>query len=345
MFILRRTWVQSVFLSTVLMQAGVLCCVSCSPHIQGWWLLRQLQTHWDSDNWPQFKVKLMMFGFCPFLFGLTNFLSNMCMHVLVLHTGFWYKLVFADLRTASLFPVWRKISWNICDVLLPHFLVLWDQLIRFQAEQTNLLTPWPVNGELFTGTILKLVQEPIKEDGLFLWRSLVGPVSKWPHWTVLLFQIGDGELLLWSKHMALCLSEYASPECSKPNHRRLQWIVSRRTAQSLHSYRNIPELPTIPEGGWDESERWEPCSPWTLHSRHRAELCPAIELNQDGLLLSVSDWCSHVTALNRPDLKGNPKLSGQLGHFRFLKKQLTHPPRHCTPQRFSWYMIKACFHS
>lgn len=55
--------------------------------------------------------------------------------------------------------------------------------------------------------------------------------------------------------MALCLSDYASPECSKPDHRRLQWIVSRRTAQNLHSYRNVPELPTIPEGGWDESER------------------------------------------------------------------------------------------
>ncbi|TWW66895.1 cyclin-G2-like [Takifugu rubripes] len=67
-------------------------------------------------------------------------------------------------------------------------------------------------------------------------------------------KIGDGELLLWSERVALCLSDYASPECSKPDHRRLQWIVSRRTAQNLHSYRNVPELPTIPEGGWDESE-------------------------------------------------------------------------------------------
>uniref|UniRef100_A0A674PF97 Cyclin G2 n=1 Tax=Takifugu rubripes TaxID=31033 RepID=A0A674PF97_TAKRU len=55
-------------------------------------------------------------------------------------------------------------------------------------------------------------------------------------------KIGDGELLLWSERVALCLSDYASPECSKPDHRRLQWIVSRRTAQNLHSYRNVPEL-------------------------------------------------------------------------------------------------------
>lgn len=61
--------------------------------------------------------------------------------------------------------------------------------------------------------------------------------------------------MLWGECVARCLSDYASPECSKPNHRKLQWVVSRRTAQNLHSYRSVPELPTIPEGCWDESER------------------------------------------------------------------------------------------
>lgn len=75
---------------------------------------------------------------------------------------------------------------------------------------------------------------------------------------VVWFQIVDCELLLWSERVALCLSDYASPECSKPNHRKLQWIVSRRTAQNLHSYRSVPELPTIPECCWDESERSAP---------------------------------------------------------------------------------------
>lgn len=52
-----------------------------------------------------------------------------------------------------------------------------------------------------------------------------------------------------------------------------------------------------------------------------------------------------MQSCDRPDLMENPKLSGQLGRFRFLKKQPTHPPRpcHCTPQRFSLHMIKACF--
>ncbi|XP_053195783.1 cyclin-G2 [Scomber japonicus] len=73
-------------------------------------------------------------------------------------------------------------------------------------------------------------------------------------------KIADGELRLWSERVAQCLSDYASPECSKPNHKRLQWIVSRRTAQNLHhSYRSIPELPTIPEGCWDESESEDSC--------------------------------------------------------------------------------------
>uniref|UniRef100_A0A3Q2XDL8 Cyclin G2 n=1 Tax=Hippocampus comes TaxID=109280 RepID=A0A3Q2XDL8_HIPCM len=73
-------------------------------------------------------------------------------------------------------------------------------------------------------------------------------------------KIADSELLLWRGQVAQCLSDYASPECSKPNHRKLQWIVSRRTAQNLHSsYRSVPELPTIPECCWDESESEDSC--------------------------------------------------------------------------------------
>ncbi|XP_029025750.1 cyclin-G2 [Betta splendens] len=72
-------------------------------------------------------------------------------------------------------------------------------------------------------------------------------------------KIADSDLLMWSERVAQCLSDYASPECSKPNHRKLQWIVSRRTAQNLHSYRSVPELPTIPEGCWDESESEDSC--------------------------------------------------------------------------------------
>ncbi|XP_038143106.1 cyclin-G2 [Cyprinodon tularosa] len=67
-------------------------------------------------------------------------------------------------------------------------------------------------------------------------------------------KVPDAELQRWSERVARRLSDYASPKCSKPNHRKLQWIVSRRTAQSLHSHRSVPELSTIPEDGWDQSE-------------------------------------------------------------------------------------------
>uniref|UniRef100_A0A3Q2PK97 Cyclin G2 n=1 Tax=Fundulus heteroclitus TaxID=8078 RepID=A0A3Q2PK97_FUNHE len=70
-----------------------------------------------------------------------------------------------------------------------------------------------------------------------------------------LIKIADAELQRWGERVARCLSDYASPKCSKPDHRKLQWIVSRRTAQNLHSHRSAPELPTIPEDCWDESER------------------------------------------------------------------------------------------
>ncbi|XP_076020058.1 cyclin-G2 [Genypterus blacodes] len=73
-------------------------------------------------------------------------------------------------------------------------------------------------------------------------------------------KIVDSELMYWCDLVAQCLSDYASPECSKPNHKKLVWIVSRRTAQNLHSsYCSVPELPTIHEGGWDESESEDSC--------------------------------------------------------------------------------------
>ncbi|KAG7481545.1 hypothetical protein MATL_G00068020 [Megalops atlanticus] len=73
-------------------------------------------------------------------------------------------------------------------------------------------------------------------------------------------KIGDSELLHWRGMVAKCMMDYLSPECSKPDNKKLVWIVSRRTAQHLHSsYCSIPDLPTIPEGGWDESESEDSC--------------------------------------------------------------------------------------
>ncbi|KAI4873902.1 hypothetical protein NFI96_026155 [Prochilodus magdalenae] len=68
-------------------------------------------------------------------------------------------------------------------------------------------------------------------------------------------RISEPELQRWRGLVGQCLTQYSSPECSKPDHRKLVWIVSRRTAQNLHSsYYSIPELPTIPEASWDEAE-------------------------------------------------------------------------------------------
>lgn len=71
------------------------------------------------------------------------------------------------------------------------------------------------------------------------------------------FQISDCDLLYWRELVSKCLADYSSAECCKPDHKKLVWIVSRRTAQNLqNSYYSVPELPTIPEGGcFNESER------------------------------------------------------------------------------------------
>ncbi|KFW81562.1 Cyclin-G2, partial [Manacus vitellinus] len=61
-------------------------------------------------------------------------------------------------------------------------------------------------------------------------------------------KISDGDLLYWRELVSKCLADYSSPECCKPDHKKLVWIVSRRTAQNLqNSYYSVPELPTIPE--------------------------------------------------------------------------------------------------
>uniref|UniRef100_A0A3P9NPF3 Cyclin G2 n=1 Tax=Poecilia reticulata TaxID=8081 RepID=A0A3P9NPF3_POERE len=73
-------------------------------------------------------------------------------------------------------------------------------------------------------------------------------------------KIGDSELLHWKELVTKCMMEYRSSECNKPDNKKLVWIVSRRTAQSLQTYHfSVPGLPTIPEMSWDESESEDSC--------------------------------------------------------------------------------------
>ncbi|XP_056143808.1 cyclin-G2-like [Lampris incognitus] len=68
-------------------------------------------------------------------------------------------------------------------------------------------------------------------------------------------KISDSELSHWRDLVAKCMTKYRSSECTKPDNKRLVWIVSRRTAQNLQAnHFSVPGLPTIPEGSWDESE-------------------------------------------------------------------------------------------
>ncbi|XP_051785637.1 cyclin-G2 isoform X1 [Erpetoichthys calabaricus] len=99
-------------------------------------------------------------------------------------------------------------------------------------------------------SLLTLEIESLKSLDLFEIAQRVQQYSK----------IDDKELFYWRELVSKCLADYSSPECCKPNLKKLVWIVSRRTAQNLHSsYYSVPELPTIPEGAWDESESEDSC--------------------------------------------------------------------------------------
>ncbi|KFO26088.1 Cyclin-G2 [Fukomys damarensis] len=74
-------------------------------------------------------------------------------------------------------------------------------------------------------------------------------------------EINVTEFFYWKELVSKCLAEYSSPECCKPDLKKLVWIVSRCTAQNLHSsYYSVPELPTLPDGGcFDGSESEDSC--------------------------------------------------------------------------------------
>ncbi|XP_037536167.1 cyclin-G2 isoform X2 [Nematolebias whitei] len=91
-------------------------------------------------------------------------------------------------------------------------------------------------------------------------------------------KIGDGELLHWKELVTKCMTEYRSSECTKPDNKKLVWILSRRTAQSLQTrHFSVPGLPTIPEMSWDESESEDSCEDMSC-----GEESPCGSLGSDG---------------------------------------------------------------
>ncbi|XP_007907954.1 cyclin-G1 [Callorhinchus milii] len=62
------------------------------------------------------------------------------------------------------------------------------------------------------------------------------------------FKISNRDLFHWRERVAKCLAEYSSSKCSRPNNKKLMWIVSRSTSRHLQpSWQRITPLPTIPE--------------------------------------------------------------------------------------------------
>ncbi|XP_069781576.1 cyclin-G2 isoform X2 [Narcine bancroftii] len=91
-------------------------------------------------------------------------------------------------------------------------------------------------------------------------------------------KISHHDLVYWHELVSQCMVDYSSPECCKPDNKKLVWIVSRRTARHLqNSYYSVPELPTIPEAvcynetGSDDSCEEMSCSESSLSSSPRSD--------------------------------------------------------------------------
>lgn len=111
-------------------------------------------------------------------------------------------------------------------------------------------------------SVMKTVQQFQKHLKVgFLWRFVSAFGDSFHVFTLGCFlstlQISDAELLGWKELVAECMSAYHSSQCSKPDNKKLVWIVSRRTAQGLQScHFSVPALPTIPERSWNQSQRF-----------------------------------------------------------------------------------------
>ncbi|XP_049619330.1 cyclin-G1-like [Syngnathus scovelli] len=67
-----------------------------------------------------------------------------------------------------------------------------------------------------------------------------------------LTKVGNGDLHLWRNLVATRMTEYLSARCHKPDGKKLVWVLSKRTVQSLHAaHCTTSRLPTIPEDAWD----------------------------------------------------------------------------------------------
>ncbi|XP_019741081.1 cyclin-G2-like isoform X1 [Hippocampus comes] len=67
-----------------------------------------------------------------------------------------------------------------------------------------------------------------------------------------LTKVGDSDLRQWRHLVATRMTEYHSARCHKPDGRKLVWVLSSRTVQSLNtSHCAAPRLPSIPEDACD----------------------------------------------------------------------------------------------
>ncbi|XP_028668579.1 cyclin-G1 [Erpetoichthys calabaricus] len=150
----------------------------------------------------------------------------------------------------------EKLYWKIKAVTVVKFLRLYLAHVNEHSltEQKKLLNTDRLEAQLkachcrlmFSKAkpsllALAILSLEIQEQKLHELRDVVQNLQQFS-------MIADRDLFVWREMVAKCLAEYASPKCTKPNHQKLKWVVSGRTAQQLkHSYYRIAHLPTIPE--------------------------------------------------------------------------------------------------
>ncbi|XP_067846162.1 cyclin-G2 isoform X1 [Heptranchias perlo] len=157
------------------------------------------------------------------------------------------RFVFSRAKVSLISVVITLLKMQCVDHVLSSLCIFYCVIERnFRLKFLLLLQP-----SVLALSLLTLEVENLKSVDLFEIILRVQKHSK----------ISHCDLAYWRELVSKCLADYSSPECCKPDNKKLVWIVSRRTARHLqNSYYSVPELPTIPEAGcFSETESEDSC--------------------------------------------------------------------------------------
>lgn len=268
-------------------------------------------------------------------------------HWFLVQTGFCWP---QDCQFLSFFFILKSLFASLCCPTYPLSGVMWsaDRISGWADGNRftffNLLTLWPVNRELFTGTILKPVQQPIKEDRIFLNVLVWHPGRR--------SSIQAAELCFGSRleTASSCFGASAWPcvcqtmpplNAANPTTEGCSGSCPGEPPRTCTATETSQNCPPSRKADGMRARGESPMNPWRQSTWVLSRTLAAQANQKGGLLVSVSVWCSHVTPLNWPD--GKSQTQDSRGILDYKKVPDTPPTPHLSSVQFQFVHDKSLF--